>query len=150
MLGSFKEVFDLQFILFHCQICKWNITALLLISQLFSIMIILVKASRGAKLMQFLAWLGYNHGKVDQLSAPVYQNHHFLGERPKSSSKALFKLDFFSWQSLLMCWALKCRKSSWDLQYLSLNVMLKSKWLSHALDIDFMTITILKLEFSFI
>jgi hypothetical protein len=33
---------------------------------------------------------------------------------------------------------------------LSLKVMLKSKWLSMSLDIDFMTLTILKLEFSFI
>ena len=47
-------------------------------------------------------------------------------------------------------WILKCRKSSWDLKYASLKVMLKSKWLSLVLDIDFMTLTILKLEFSFI
>ena len=42
------------------------------------------------------------------------------------------------------------QKWSWDLQHLSLQVMLKSKCLSLALDVDFMTLIILKLEFSFI
>ena len=41
-------------------------------------------------------------------------------------------------------------KEIWDSQYLSLKVMLKSKWLSLVFDIDFMTLTILKLEISFI
>ena len=36
------------------------------------------------------------------------------------------------------------------LRYLSLKVLLKSKWLSLVLDVDFMTLTNLELEFSFI
>ena len=71
----------------------------------------------------------------------------FFGQRPKSSSKALLRFKYFSWWPLLLCWILKCWKSSWDLQHLSLKVMLKSKWLSMVLDIDFMTSTILKFEF---
>ena len=39
-----------------------------------------------------------------------------MSQRPKSSSKALFKLHFFSWWPLLLCWKLKRRESSWDLQ----------------------------------
>ena len=35
-------------------------------------------------------------------------------------------------------------------QYLSLKNMLKSEWLTLILDVDLMTLTILKLEFSFI
>ena len=64
--------------------------------------------------------------------------------------KALFKLNLFSWWPLLLCWILKCMKSSWDLQFLSLKVVLRSKWLSLNLDVDFMTLTISKLDFSFI
>ena len=66
------------------------------------------------------------------------------------SSKALFNFDFFSWWSLLSYLMLKCRKSSWELQKLSLKVMLKSKCLSLGLDVDFMTLIYFKLEFSFI
>ena len=44
----------------------------------------------------------------------------------------------------------QCSKPNWDLQYLSLKVMLKSKWVSLNLDIDLMTLIILQLEFSFI
>jgi len=43
---------------------------------------------------------------------------------------------------------LKCEIWSWDLQYLLLKVTLKSKWLSLVLDVDFMTLTILKLVYS--
>ena len=74
----------------------------------------------------------------------------FFRSKPQSSSKALLKMNFFSWWPSLLCWILKCRNSSWDLQYLFLKGMLKSKWLSLVLDVDFMTLTILKLEFSFI
>ena len=62
-------------------------------------------------------------------------------------------LNYNSFHDDLRCcvqWILKCRKSSWDLQYLSLKVMLKSKWLSLVLDVDFMTLASLNLEFSFI
>ena len=51
---------------------------------------------------------------------------------------------------MLLLLLLLCRKSSSDLQYFSLKVMLQSKWLSLVLDVDFMPLTILKLEFSFI
>ena len=46
--------------------------------------------------------------------------------------------------------ALNTQMSSWDLQYLSLKVILKSKCLSLVLDMDFMSLTTLKLKFSFI
>ena len=62
----------------------------------------------------------------------------------------MFESDSLSWWPSLLCWILKCRKSSWNLQYISLRRMLKSKYLTLVLDIDFMTLTILKLEFSFI
>jgi hypothetical protein len=39
---------------------------------------------------------GCKHGKVDQKSAPPYDNHDFLGQTPISSSKMLFKIDLFS------------------------------------------------------
>ena len=70
-----------------------------------------------------------------------------LGRRPKSSSKVLFRLNCLSWWPLLLCQILNWRIWSWDLQYLSLIVMLKSNWLSLDLNVDFMTLTILKLDF---
>ena len=39
---------------------------------------------------------GCKHDRVDQKNALVYQDHNFLDQRPKSNSKALFKLDLFS------------------------------------------------------
>jgi hypothetical protein len=39
---------------------------------------------------------GCKHGKVDQKSALLYDNHDFLGQTPISSSKMLFKIDYFS------------------------------------------------------
>ena len=48
--------------------------------------------------------LGCKHGKVDQKNALVYYNHNLFGQRRKSSSKTLFKLDFFSWGPLLLYW----------------------------------------------
>ena len=39
--------------------------------------------------------LGCKHSKVDQTSAPVYKSRGFLGQRPISSSKMLFKNDYF-------------------------------------------------------
>ena len=45
---------------------------------------------------------------------------------------------------------IQMQKSSWDLQYLSLKVMLKRKWFGLVLDVNFMTLIILKLEFFFI
>ena len=45
---------------------------------------------------------------------------------------------------------LKCRISSWDPQYLSLQVMLKSKRLNLFFGVDFMTLTISKLDYLFI
>ena len=93
---------------------------------------------------------GCKHGKVDQQSAPVYYNYNIYGQRPKSSSKALFKLDFFSWWLSLLCWILEYRKPSRDLKYLSLKVMLISKWSGLVLDVDFMTSIILKFNFFFI
>ena len=38
-----------------------------------------------------------DHSKVDQTSAPVYESQGFLGQRPISSSKMLFKNTYFSW-----------------------------------------------------
>ena len=35
------------------------------------------------------------HSKVDQTSAPLYESHGFLGQRPISSSKILLKIDYF-------------------------------------------------------
>ena len=40
--------------------------------------------------------LGCKHSKVDQTSAPVYESRGFLGQMPISSSKMLFKIDYFS------------------------------------------------------
>ena len=40
--------------------------------------------------------------KVDQTSAPVYDSRGFLGQTPISSSKMLFKIDFFSRWPLLL------------------------------------------------
>ena len=74
----------------------------------------------------------------------------FLVHGHKSSSKGLFKLDFFFMMTFVVVLNTQLWKSSWDLQCLSLKVMLKSKWLSMLLDVDFMTLTISKLEFSFI
>ena len=93
---------------------------------------------------------GCKHGKLDQKSAPVYYNPIVFGQKLECSSKAFFNLNVLSWWPLLLCSILKCRKSSWDLQYLSLKVMFKSKWVSLQLDMNFMILTILKLEFSFI
>ena len=42
------------------------------------------------------------HSKVDQTSAPVYESRGFLGQRPISSSKMLFKIEYFSWWPLLL------------------------------------------------
>ena len=42
------------------------------------------------------------HSKVDQTSAPVYESRGLLGQRPISSSKMLFKTDYFSWWPLLL------------------------------------------------
>ena len=39
---------------------------------------------------------GCKHSKVDQTSAPVYESRDFLGQRPISSSKMLFNIDYFS------------------------------------------------------
>ena len=39
---------------------------------------------------------GCKHSKVDQRSAPVYESHGFLGQRPISCSKMLFKIDYVS------------------------------------------------------
>jgi hypothetical protein len=38
--------------------------------------------------------MGYKHDKVDQKSARYTKNHNFFGQRTKSSSKVLLKLDF--------------------------------------------------------
>ena len=40
--------------------------------------------------------LGCKHSKVDQTSAPIYESRGFLGQMPISSSKMLFKIDYFS------------------------------------------------------
>jgi hypothetical protein len=40
--------------------------------------------------------MGCKHSKVDQESAPVYENHDFLGQTPISSSKMLFKIYILS------------------------------------------------------
>ena len=93
---------------------------------------------------------GCKHGKVDQKVLRYTKNLFVWDKRPKWSSKVLFKGDFFLRWLLLLCWILKCRKSSWDLKYSSLKVMLKSKWLSLILSVNFMTLAILKLESSFI
>ena len=39
---------------------------------------------------------GCKHSKVDQKNALVYKSHDFLGQTPISSSKMLFKIDYFS------------------------------------------------------
>ena len=78
-----------------------------------------------------------------------YINTIFFGQRPKNNSKALIKLNWISWWPLLLCCILKCRISSWYLQYLSLKVMFKNKWLGLVLEVDFMTLTNLKFKFSF-
>ena len=39
---------------------------------------------------------GCKHSKVDQTSAPVYERHGFFGQTPISSSKMLFKINYFS------------------------------------------------------
>ena len=39
---------------------------------------------------------GCKHSKLDQPSAPVYKSRGFLGQRPISNSKMLFKIDYFS------------------------------------------------------
>ena len=39
---------------------------------------------------------GGKHSKVDRTSAPVYESRGFLGQRHVSSSKMLFKIDYFS------------------------------------------------------
>ena len=39
---------------------------------------------------------GCKYSKMDQTSALVYESRGFLGQRPISSSKKLFKIDFFS------------------------------------------------------
>ena len=70
----------------------------------------------------------------------------------------LFKLDFlnlfiinniiiFSWWLLLLYEICKCRMRSWDLKKLLLKVMLKSTWLNLVLNVNFMNLNILKLEF---
>ena len=45
---------------------------------------------------KILSRLGCKHIKVDQTSARVYESCGFLGQRPISSSKMLFKIDYFS------------------------------------------------------
>ena len=87
--------------------------------------------------------IGCKHGKVDHSSALVCQNHIVIGQRPKS----IVNFSLFSWWILLLCKILKCRISSKNLQNLSLKVVLKSKYLNLVLDVDFMTLNILKLEF---
>ena len=39
---------------------------------------------------------GCKHSKVDQTSVPIYESRGFLGKRPISSCKKLFKIDYFS------------------------------------------------------
>ena len=48
------------------------------------------------KMALVLSLGGCKHGKEDKKRCSNILNHNFLGQRPKSSSKALFKLDFFS------------------------------------------------------
>ena len=45
--------------------------------------------------MENIQIFGCKHSKVDQTSAPVYERCGFLGQRPISSSKMLFKIDYF-------------------------------------------------------
>ena len=40
--------------------------------------------------------IGCKHSKVDQKNAHVYKSHDFLGQMPISSSKMLFRIDYFS------------------------------------------------------
>ena len=89
--------------------------------------------------------LGCNHSKVDQTSAPVYESRGCLSQTPISSSKMLFKIDYFSWWPLLLSQVLKYRISIWDLQNLSWKVMRKNNWLNIILNVSFMTLNILNL-----
>ena len=68
----------------------------------------------------------------------------------KSSAKYCLHWIFFSWCPLLLSWVLKNKISRWDLQKISLIILLKRYWLKMVLDIDFMTLNILKDFFSFI
>ena len=76
-----------------------------------------------------------------------YTKIHVLnGQRPKSSSKMLFEMVFLSlWWSLSLSKILKRRISSCDLENLSSKVLLKSTWWKLVLNVDFMTLDILKL-----
>ena len=49
------------------------------------------KSDRG-----FVLPMGCKHSKVDQTSALLYESHGFLGQTSISSSKILFKIDYFS------------------------------------------------------
>jgi hypothetical protein len=88
----------------------------------------------------------WKHSKVDQESAPVYISHDFLGQTPISSSKMLI----FSRWPLLLSKVLKYKISIWVLQNLSSKVMRKSNWLNIVLNVNFMTLNNLNLEFFFI
>ena len=65
----------------------------------------------------------------------------------KVEAKCCWDWFFFSWWPLLLCKILKCRISNWELKNFSSKVILKSKWLNLIIDVDFMTLRILKLEF---
>jgi hypothetical protein len=74
----------------------------------------------------------------------------FSGQMPKSSSKVLLKLDFFFMTPSIGVLDTQFRISRCDLQIFSLKVILKREWLNLVLDVHFMTLNILKLDFVFI
>ena len=65
----------------------------------------------------------------------------------KSRSKMLFTMNKFSCWPMLLCQALKCKIPRWDLQDLSLKIMLRSKWLDLVSNINFITLSTLNLIF---
>ena len=75
----------------------------------------------------------------------------FLGQRSKGCCKVLFEMDSFSWSPLLC--GVEYSNVEYQIEIFKtrqmLKVMLKSKWLSKVLDVNFTTLSILKLDFFF-
>ena len=77
-----------------------------------------------------------------------YTKTIIFGQRPKSSSTSLSKIRFL----FMMAYVVELNTQMWKIKLRSSILIIRSvaqsKWLSLVLDIDFMTLTILKFDFS--
>ena len=88
------------------------------------------------------------HGEVDQTSTMVTKTIFYWVKGLKVGAKCFsFNRTFILMMTSIVVLNTQCWISSWDLQNLSLNLMLKNTWLIIVLHVGFITLKFLKLDF---